>query len=106
KIVVFPSVVPETFGRIAAEAMAAGKPVIGTQSGGILELVKHKETGLLVNPKSAKEIADAAIYLLKNEKLLKSMGEKGKKLIEDKYAPSIITRIHLNLYEEVISNCS
>lgn len=104
RIVVFPSVVPETFGRIAAEAMAAGKPVIGARSGGIPEIVRHMETGMLVNPKSAKEIADAAVYLLRHQDKIKYMGESGKKLIEEMCSPSIIAGKHFKLYEEVISN--
>lgn len=104
RVVVFPSVVPETFGRVAAEAMAVGKPVIAARSGGIPEVVRHLQTGMLVNPKNSKEIADAAIYLLKHEDRIKYMGESGKKLIEEFYSPSVIARKHVKLYEEVISN--
>jgi len=105
KIVVFPSVVPETFGRIAAEAMAAGKPVIATRVGGIPELVKHGETGILVSPKNPEEIAEAAIYLLENQDKAVEMGRKGKKLIEEKCSPQVVAKKHLKLYREVIERC-
>lgn len=105
KIVVFPSVVPETFGRIAAEAMAAGKPVVATRSGGIPELVRSGETGILVNPKNSMEIAEAAIYLLKNKDKALEMGRKGKKLIEEKCSPTIVAKEHIKLYKEVIGEC-
>lgn len=41
---------PETFGRVTAEAGAFGKPVIATNIGGSLEIIKENETGFLVNP--------------------------------------------------------
>jgi len=102
KIVIFPSIVPETFGRIAAEAMAMGKPVIATRTGGVPEIVRNGENGIIVPPKNAKEIANAAIYLLKNETVADRMGKNGQKYVEEKYAPSLIAKKHFNLYEELI----
>ncbi len=102
RIVIFPSIVPETFGRIAAEAMAMGKPVIATLTGGVPEIVRHGENGLIVRPKNAKEIADAAIYLLKNETVADKMGKNGQKYVEEKYSPSIIGKKYFNLYVSLL----
>jgi glycosyltransferase involved in cell wall biosynthesis len=106
KIVVFPSVVPETFGRIAAEAMVMGKPVIATRTGGIPEIVRHGENGIIVQPKNSRKIADAAIYLLKNETLADRMGKNGQKYVEEKYSPSIIAKKYFGLYEKLRSSYS
>jgi len=100
-IVVFPSVVPETFGRIAAEAMAAGKPVVSTKVGGIPEIVRHMETGILVDPKNSKQIADAVKYLLNNPDIAKKMGIKGKEIVEKKYSSKTIANTYIEVYKQI-----
>ena len=102
KIVIFPSIVPETFGRIAAEAMAMGKAVIATQTGGIPEIVRHGENGIIVPPKNAKEIADAAICLLNNEEMAVRMGKSGQKYVEEQYSGLSIAEKQLQCYEKLI----
>jgi glycosyltransferase involved in cell wall biosynthesis len=47
-VVAVPSVIPDSLSRVILEAMAAGRPVVGTRVGGTPELVSHGETGLLV----------------------------------------------------------
>lgn len=49
-VVVHPCRHPEGFGRTVAEAQAAGVPVVATGLGGVLEIIRHDETGLLVEP--------------------------------------------------------
>lgn len=48
--VVVPSILPEPFGRVATEAMSAGKPVIAASHGGLVEIVDDSENGFLFNP--------------------------------------------------------
>ena len=62
------------------EAMASGLPVIATNVGGIPEILKHKENGLLVGPNSPFELAKSINYLLRNEDDAKRMGDNGAKL--------------------------
>lgn len=57
EIVVFPSIWPEPFGRIAVEGLAAGKIVIGSEIGGIKETLKGK--GILVEPGDAEGLREA-----------------------------------------------
>jgi len=68
----------EGFGISFLEANARGKPVIGGRHGGVPEVIIDNETGILVNPYSPEEIAQAVIKLLSNKELAKEMGEKGK----------------------------
>ena len=58
-IVVSPSLRPEAFGRVPAEAQAMGRPVIAAAHGGALETVRDGETGWLVPPRDADALADA-----------------------------------------------
>lgn len=68
----------EGFGRVYAEAALAGKPVVGSRQGGAAEAVQHGATGLLVDPESITEIADALITLLKSPELSAQMGSSAR----------------------------
>ncbi|MCA8941628.1 MAG: glycosyltransferase family 4 protein [Planctomycetes bacterium] len=63
-VLAHPSTSPEPFGRSIAEAMAAGVPVVGTDHGGIPELVTHGHDGLLVPPCDAPALATALHHML------------------------------------------
>lgn len=58
RFLVLPSLCFEAFGLVAAEAMSHGKPVIGSRIGGIPEIVRHDQTGLLVEPGDSQELAN------------------------------------------------
>jgi phosphatidylinositol alpha-1,6-mannosyltransferase len=68
----------EGFGRVYIEAALAGKPVVGSKAGGAEEAVLHQKTGLLVNPDSPSEVADALIYILENPAAATSMGREAR----------------------------
>ncbi len=74
---VLPSVA-EPFGLVLLEAMAGGKAVIATQAGGPLEIVVPEETGLLVPPAAAHELARAILRLLRDSALRDAMGRQGQ----------------------------
>ncbi|MCK4271453.1 glycosyltransferase, partial [bacterium] len=71
-IKVLPSL-SEGFGLVILEAMAMGKPIIATNVGGIREILKNGETGLLVPPKDPKALAEKIIYLLKDKDKAKEL---------------------------------
>jgi glycosyltransferase involved in cell wall biosynthesis len=63
------------------EAMAAGKPVVATTAGGIPEVVRDGETGLLVPPGDPDRLAEAVMQLLEGPALAKAMGQAGRKRV-------------------------
>lgn len=67
----------ESFGMVFTEANAVGKPVIGGRSGGTAEAIIQGQTGFLVDPDSADEVAGRLLLLLKNEQLGQRMGAAG-----------------------------
>lgn len=67
----------EPFGRVLIEAMATGKPVVATNSGGAPEIVVPEETGLLVPPENAGALAGALERLLGDAELRRRLGAAG-----------------------------
>lgn len=91
---VLPSIT-EGFGLVIVEAMTMSKPVIATNVGGVKEILKNEETGLLVPPKDPEALADKIIYLLKNPDKAKALG---KRAYEESRKFDI--RIHVKKLEE------
>ncbi len=92
----------EPFGRVILEAMAAGKPVIGTASGGTPELIQDGENGLLVPPRDERAIAKAILALLRNPLKAKEMGERGRKRILSDFTIDRHVKKIEGLYQELI----
>ena len=91
----------EGFGLVIVEAMTMGKPVIASNVGGVHEILKEGETGLLVPPKNPKAIAEKINYLLNNEEKAKSMGIKA---LEESKKYSITSHVRKleSLYYEIL----
>jgi colanic acid/amylovoran biosynthesis glycosyltransferase len=68
----------EGFGVVAAEAMAHGRPVVASAVGGLLDLVTHEETGLLVPPGDAGALRAALERLLADPALRRRLGEAAR----------------------------
>jgi glycosyltransferase involved in cell wall biosynthesis len=77
-MVVFPSRADEGLPVVCAEAMAAGKPIIGTRVGGVPEAVVPERTGLIVAPEDPAELAVAIARLLADAPMRRSMGEAAR----------------------------
>jgi glycosyltransferase involved in cell wall biosynthesis len=80
-VVTIPSLY-EPFGIVALEAMACGKPIVASRTGGLVDFVKHGENGLLINPKNPKNLADAIIRLLQNHTLVNKIRDHNRIVVE------------------------
>ncbi len=89
----------EGFGLVFIEAMAAGLPVIASRSGGITDIVKHMETGLLVEEKDSEQIAKYILQLSKNNSLREQLIKNGKELAKN-YSWQNIASQYSELYED------
>jgi glycosyltransferase involved in cell wall biosynthesis len=100
-IVVIPSL-QEAFGLVVSEAMASGKPVVGSRVGGIPDQIIDGYNGFLVQPKNPLEIAEKILWLTDNPSVAKHMGRRGRDMVERKF--NIEKRIEtiLSLYEKLL----
>lgn len=90
----------EGFGRVNAEAMSWGIPVISTKVGGIPEVVLHGETGYLCPPGDHLCLAQKMVELAKNKKLRDYLGKNGRKRAEKNLSlKNCVTKIH-NIWNE------
>jgi phosphatidylinositol alpha-1,6-mannosyltransferase len=76
----------EGFGRVYIEAALARKPVVGSRAGGAAEAVLDSRTGVLVNPLSVDEIAEAVLTLLQRPGVAACMGAEGRKWALEKFS--------------------
>jgi len=84
-ILVLPSIEAESFGMVAAEAMSLGKPVIGSNIGGIPEVVEAGKSGLLVEPGSVSDLKDAMERLAVNPDLARTLGASARESVLAKF---------------------
>jgi len=92
----------EGFGLTILEANATGKPVIGSNVGGIPSVIEDGKNGRLVPPNSPSILAENIRQVLSSEDLIAKLGSAGR-LIAEKHDWSIVTERTEKLYESVQS---
>jgi len=98
-ICIVPSLWQEPFGITAIEAMACGKPVIASRTGGLELIVEHGKTGFLFEPGDIEDLMQKIELLLDDEALRDKMGEEGRKRAEEFYSwDYIIEKYYLPLF--------
>ena len=85
------------------QASAAGVPVIGTRVGGVPEVVREGVNGLLVEPCDSEGIYCAASKILQNADFARRLGEGGRKLVKDVFAPEAMVKGYLAEYEGLVN---
>jgi len=101
-VVVVPSDWYENCPMSVLEAMAYGKPVIGSRMGGIPELVEHNITGMLFDAGNANELTVALDKLMASPELRKQMGAKARKRVVDEFSLSRHNAGLLNIYQSIL----
>jgi glycosyltransferase involved in cell wall biosynthesis len=98
-VVVHASVSPEPFGRVIAEGMAMGRPVVAAGAGGPLEIIEHGRTGLLVRPDDPEALAGAIVTLLGDRALARRLGDNARVAAEARFSPEAHARSVEGIYE-------
>lgn len=88
----------EGFGLSAAEAMAAGCPVVGTRVGGLAEVVEDGVTGHLTSPDDGEAFAAALIKVLNDPLAAKAMGERGRSRVAANFSSERFARTVVAAY--------
>lgn len=98
-VAVFPSLY-EPFGIVALEAMAAGCPVVVSDTGGLGEIVNHKYTGMKMINGQVKSLGDNVVELLMDEKLASLVKKNALELVKEKYAWIEVAKLTAKMYEQ------
>jgi glycosyltransferase involved in cell wall biosynthesis len=91
----------EAFGISLLQAMSSGKPVVSCAVGGVPEVVEDGGSGLLVPPRSAARLAEALVRLLRDPELRGEMGNRGRRLCEEKFDWEIVLDRVEQIYRDV-----
>ncbi|MDH5573226.1 MAG: glycosyltransferase family 4 protein, partial [Gammaproteobacteria bacterium] len=101
-VVVLPSR-SEAMGRVLVEAMAAGKPRIGSNVDGIPTVINDGVDGLLVEPQNVDDLAEKLEMLICNSELRKTLGENGKRRALNEFSSETYYKNLFNFYNKLIS---
>ncbi|HET9849389.1 MAG TPA: glycosyltransferase [Candidatus Dormibacteraeota bacterium] len=99
---VLPSICAEALGDVVIEAMSAGKAMIGSRAGGIVDLIDEGETGLLVPPGDVDALAEAMNCLIQEPSLRETMGRRARRRAQ-RFLPTTIMPQFISLYEKVVN---
>jgi glycosyltransferase involved in cell wall biosynthesis len=87
---------------VLLEAMAACRPVIATEVGGIPEVIENGVNGLLVPPDNPYSIAEKILLLLNSSEISENIGNNGLKRVRERYTTEIAVKKLLDVYNEVL----
>jgi len=97
-MVAVPSIVSETFGISAVEALAYGKPVLASSIGELTEIIVEEKTGFFTPPGNAEKMAERIIDLYQHKYLLREM-QKDCLDSAKQYTPQAVADRYLTIYE-------
>ncbi|MGK3723078.1 N-acetyl-alpha-D-glucosaminyl L-malate synthase BshA [Priestia megaterium] len=92
----------ESFGLVALEAMACGVPCIGTNVGGIPEVILDGETGFICELGDISDIANKAIYILTDDTLHKCFSNRSVNVVKERFNGELIVKQYEDLYFNLI----
>jgi glycosyltransferase involved in cell wall biosynthesis len=101
-LLVFPSVVPETFGMVGPEAMAYGRPVVAFDVGAVREWLIDGVNGLMVRRGDTQGFADAINSLLTDLDLTARLGRAARESVIERFSPAVGVSQLLECYREVV----
>jgi glycosyltransferase involved in cell wall biosynthesis len=85
------------------ESMACGKCVVSTPFGGVIEVLKNRENGMISNSFSPNSFAESLIELIRNESLQKKISINARNTIINNFSTEIITQKLIRHYQNLLS---
>jgi glycosyltransferase involved in cell wall biosynthesis len=99
---VLPATRPEGLGGVLLEAMAVGVPVIATRLGGPIEIIEDHISGLLIEPRQPAQLARALAELLDDPQLQHSIGDAGRRVVEQRFDAARTTAQIQQIYASLL----
>lgn len=93
----------EAFGQTTTESMACGTPVAAFAIGGLLDTVKHKETGWLAQPFDTDDLASGIEWMLEDTDRLNKLSENARAFVVREYDPEKIGNMYKQLYSKILN---
>ncbi|GAB2671511.1 glycosyltransferase family 4 protein [Paenibacillus thermoaerophilus] len=103
-LLVHTSVIPEPFGQVIIEGMAAGLPVVAADAGGPREIVLHRETGLLIPSGQANLLREAIQWMVEHPEERNRMGERAMNRVKELFLIERTVNQIKAFYPEVIGS--
>lgn len=103
-IVIHASTQPEPFGLAIVEAMACGKPVIVSQSGGAAELFTHNYDAVGFTPGDSTALASAILHLIDNPEFCKSLSKNARSTVIKRFNHQHLATQILTFYNSIITS--
>jgi glycosyltransferase involved in cell wall biosynthesis len=88
--------------KVLIEAASCAKPIVTTDVPGCKEVVSHGLNGYLVKEREVKDLAIFLEKLILDKDLRHSMGQKGRKIVIDRFAEDLITKKTRKVWEEAL----
>jgi len=92
----------ESFGFVLLEAMALGKPVLGSDLGGPPEIIEDGINGYIFKPENIEDLANQLSRLISNKELMASMGKKSVEIVKNKFDLNKIIDEYLHTFENIL----
>ena len=103
RIVVVPSRM-ESLPTTVKEAFYLNVPVIGTDVGGIPELIKHNETGLIIPPENPSKLAEAVNELLSDKEKSEKLAVNGNTFVKNNMTWNVVLPKYIEFYEDLLKD--
>lgn len=99
-VLTLPSLGLEGFGLVLIEAMSQGIPIVGSNIGGINEVIKDEHNGILVEPGNALQLAEAIYRILRDKEHYSSFVKNGFMTVKNKYS----IKTYLSEYRQILTD--
>jgi glycosyltransferase involved in cell wall biosynthesis len=100
-------IVPSTdegLGLVAAEALLCETPVIAFRSGGLVDVIEHDRTGILVTPGHTAELSAALDRVLEEPHRMSELARAGREFVLDAFSPETVARRYASIYSKALGH--
>jgi glycogen(starch) synthase len=91
----------EAFGLVALDAAVMARPIVATRVGGLVEVVEHQHTGLLVENEEAEALAQAIAFLLNHPQVAIRLGQAARQRAQERFSWQQYVTAYERLYKKL-----